>query len=178
MGVRDPATLKEMEQALVRRILALDGSPYTHLHGIDADWHEATVALSVVDEAASLSHLAFNVWTESARNTGGERGAIRNGYLWVDADVRVAFVFQLRGPEQVEDARTASDAAIDILRVLMTDWPAEEPCVNVDIPPGGEWFRTALTADGEWAAVTMQFSALLEVRLDQTPTTVPPTSTP
>ncbi len=177
MGERDPATLREVEEAFVRRILQLDASPYSYVPGgPGADWHEATVPLSVVDETAALSHLAFNVWTELGGNTGNERGAARNGYLWVRSDVRVAFVYLIRPTEQVEDLRRASDAAIDIVRVLMEGWPADEPCVNVDVP--GSFYQPSLTTDGGWAVIAMEFSAEFDLRLDPSPTATPPLSTP
>ncbi len=177
MGVRDPGTIREVEEVLVRRILNLDASRYSFTPGgTGAEWHEATVALSAIEETAALSHLAFNVWVEDGRNTGNERGANRNGYLWIAADVRVAFVYELRPTEQVEDLRRASDASIDIVRALMADWPADEPCINMDIP--GSFYRPSLTLDGGWAVVNMAFSAEFDLRLDPSPTTTPPLSTP
>lgn len=174
MGVRDPGTIAEVEQVLVERILSLDASAYTHPYGTPAEWHQSTIAFDAAQENNALSHLAFDLHVEAARNAANERGAVTNGYLWVSCDVVVAFVFQLRPSEQIHDARRASDAAVDVVRALMTDWSAQDPCVQVDIPPGEEWYRTAATPDGGWALVIQRFSASFELRLDPTPTTVPP----
>lgn len=176
--MRDPATPAEIERVLVQRIEDLDGSAYRYNRAAPPRWKQSKVALAVVSDASELHHLAFNIWTERVLNTGDESGAIRNGYLWAVADVRVAFVFRIRPPKQVEDARLASDAALDIVRTFMTDWGAGHPCVNVDIPPGGEIFSTALTTDGEWVQVSLAFLARFELRLDPTPTSTPPNPIP
>jgi hypothetical protein len=177
-GERDPTTPADVERLFVQRILDLDASAYRYPRAPPPRWNESNVALTVTENASEFAHLAFNVWTERGLNSGDESGDLTDGYLWVDARLVVAFIFRLRPKSQVEDARLTSDAAIDVLRALLAEWPADQPCIQVQVPPGGTWYQPALTRDGEWAVVTMQFLASFELRLDPSPDTVPPTSTP
>lgn len=178
MGERDPTTPHAVELELVRRITDLDASAYSYPRGPAASWHEAAEALTVTGDAANLSHLAFNVWTEVGRNGGIDRNATSDGYLWADLDVVVAFSFRLRPTQQVADMRLTSDAAIDVLRALLAEWPADQPCVQIDVPEGDAWYTPALTEDGEWAVVVMQFSAAFDIRLDTSPESTPPNPVP
>jgi hypothetical protein len=177
-GERFPTTPGDIERECVQKILDLDGSAYRYPKGAPARWHESNVALTVTGDASEFAPLAFNVWTETGRNSGDESGYLSDGYLWAVLNLVVAFVFRLRPAHQVADARLTSDAAIDILRALMGEWPAGGPCVQVDVPPRGAWYQPSMTQDGEWMVVVMQFTVGFELRLDPSPDEVPPTSTP
>ncbi|MEO0602308.1 MAG: hypothetical protein AAF211_12775 [Myxococcota bacterium] len=151
-----PLTYREVEQAFVARIAALDASAYQQ-HVTTENWHESLVPLSVALDRGE-GHLAFTVAIQSAGNTGLHRDAEVAGEIYVVARAAITFGYRLRAGSQVADARLATDAAHDVTRMLMAPWPAS-PCPDVAFVEG---LQPSLTPDGEWLLVNQ----IYEVRFD------------
>jgi len=158
------ATVAEIEQALVARIEALDGSAWTQGAGAGArlgTWRESRIPLSVLSEAQSVGHLAFNVFVENARNSTLERGRAPDGAIKVLSDVAILFSFHVRpAPDlQIPDQRAASDAALQLARAVLA-----LPQDRFQLHPVSLW-RPGVTDDGEWMFVRLDFLALHDVEL-------------
>lgn len=150
-------TIREIELGAVARISALDGSAFDQ-GATKGVWTEATIPLAVEDESHPLGHLAYNVWVESARNLGLERDGAHT-FARMASDVVVFFTFHIRPTQQIEDARLASDAALQVISTLMA-LPQ-----NLSVFQLVNAFRPALAPDGEWMLVRLDFIALHDLPL-------------
>ena len=146
-------TIEELELDAVARIAALDGSAFNQGSTIIGSWTEATIPLSVEDEAAPLGHLLFNVWAESGRNTGLERDGA-DEFAKLATDLVVLFTYHIRPGSQIADQRKSSEAARRIVKALMAMPQSQIVYTLVNA------FRPALTPDGEWMLVRVDFVAL------------------
>lgn len=146
---RTVSTIEELEEFIVERILALDGTPYNQGKKTIGRWKEAEEALVVEGEAYARGHLAFNVFAESGRNTGASRS---QDFVRTRSDVVVLFMYKLRA-EQHKDARTASLAARDVAAALLA---LPQNVVQFDVV--NSW-RPNSIAGGGWLLVRMDFTA-------------------
>ncbi len=104
---------------LAEVITALDGTPFDQSNGRAVpQFRESSVPLSVIEDAAPLEHLLFNVFVDDSPNTDEQRDA-PGGFAKVESMVTVAFVYNLRPTDQLTDARLASDAGLAVTRALM-----------------------------------------------------------
>ena len=174
-----PSTFSNVERAIVARIAALDGSPYTHGKP-PAVWHESDTPLSVISDPSSLGHLSFGVWIQAAPNTYDARSATFQDAGWlgdpdgvdpdnlaeIDARVRVAFCFEIRNPNGTADARQATDAALDVVRGLMAPWSAADEAewgtVTVRLVDG---LQTSVSLDGHWLLIQQDYIATFDIDL-------------
>ena len=156
-----PFTVRELEEELAERIAALDASPFDqNKDGLrPAAWREASIPLSVVDDASPLEHLLFNVFVERSQNSEEHRDA-PNGFAKVESTVLVLFVYNLRASDQLEDARLASDAAHAVVRALM----ARDLAQLVDVRLVSAW-RPLLSPDGRKLLAEVQFLAVHDLPL-------------
>lgn len=166
-----PATFREIEEEVVSRITAIGASQYSG-DGEPALWHESEAPLQVAQESTALQHLAFNAWIQSAPNSDLERDSEIDGYMWVEAALIVLFVYELPPGAQTAEARIATDAAIDVLRVLMAPWDANKGCANVRCVNA---LQPSLTADGGWLQVRQDYTIGFDLLLDASLTTDPRT---
>lgn len=157
-------TLSDLERDLVARIEALDGSEYTQGTGAGArvgTWRESRIPLSVLSEAQSIGHLAFNVFVENGRNSTRDRDRAPDGAIKLVSDVAVLFAYHIRPAQdfQIPDQRSASNAAIDLARAVMA-MPADRFQMQLV-----SLFRPGVSPDGEWMIVRCDFTAIHEVDL-------------
>lgn len=158
---QDTVTIAELERLLVARIEALDGSAYDQGARV-GQWREASVPLSVVSEPQSIGHLTFNVFAEAGRNSTQDRDRGRGGFVKLITDVAVLFAYHVRPASdgtQLEDQRSASDAALDLARALLA-----MPQNVVQLQPVTLW-RPSVTTDGEWMLCRLDFLALHDLEL-------------
>ncbi len=151
-------TIKEVEEEASKRIAALDGSVFNQGQTIKGTWREATIPLSVTDDAAPLAHLMFNTWVESARNTGMAED-VDGQVARIASDLVVLFTYHVRPGKQIFDQREASQAALQIVTALMA-LPQNNMVVTLI-----NAFRPALTPDGEWMLIRVDFVALHDIRV-------------
>lgn len=159
--MQDTVTIAELEQLLVARISALDGSAYDQGPRV-GQWREASVPLSVVSEPQAIGHLTFNVFAEAARNSTQERDRGRGGFVKLITDVAILFAYHIRPAAdgtQIADQRAASDAALDLARAVLA-----MPQNVVQVQPVALW-RPSMTTDGEWMLVRLDFLAIHDVEL-------------
>jgi hypothetical protein len=123
-----PLTIRQIEEAFTARVEALNASAYALAPGHTPAWREASIALTPAAESAPRSHLSFNVWVDSVANIEQARGSSWlaaepdtpvDETVYVEASLRIAFLFELRASQQVADSRKASDAAHDVLRAVL-----------------------------------------------------------
>jgi len=150
-----PTTFRAIEEALVAQIAALDPSAHQQA-GVADTWHESRVPLSIVDDPSNLGHLAFNVWLEQAPAEPSRQGDLDEVY--VAGQLVVAFAYRLRAGNQVDDARSATDAAHDLVRALMAPTAAGVDALVTYV----DGLQPAMADDGEWLFITQHF----EVRFD------------
>jgi hypothetical protein len=160
MPLASTVTFEDVEVELVRRITALDATAYTQGNRV-ATWHEALVPLSVLSEAQSIGHMAFNVFVESGRNSTDARDRAPDGAIKLISDIAVLFAFHIRGAptEQIPDQRRASNAAIDLARAVLA-----MPQADFQTHPVSLW-RPQVSPDGEWMVVRLDFLAIHEIAL-------------
>ena len=151
-------TIAELETTLAARIAALDGSAYSQGSRIGT-WREAKTPLSVTDSAQAIGHLTFNVFVESGRNSGGDRDRPFDGSIKLVSDLVVLVAYHIRPGAQVADMRLASDAALQAARAILAN-----PQNEFQTQPVNIW-RPAVTSDGEWMLVRLDFRAIHEVSL-------------
>jgi hypothetical protein len=154
-----PQTYRQVEEAAVARIEALDGSPYQPGPTHGARWKESETPLSVIADPSTLAHLSFNAWVQSAPNTRLERDLEDDGTVYVGARLVVAFAYRLRPHSQTADARKATDAAIDVTRALLAEWPE----VIIALVDG---LQPSLSLDGEWLLVTQSYTVWFDLSLE------------
>ncbi len=165
-----PATFREIEEEARDRILALDASAFKQ-GGSAPKWKESSTPITVLQDPSSLAHLLFSVWIQSAINTDLESDLIEDGQMWVETRLNVLFAYRMRGRTQTEDARSATDAAIDIVRALMSTWDQNKGCAlirAVDV------LQQSISVDGEYIVILQNYTAAFDLRLDPTPSTSPP----
>lgn len=153
-------SIAELERELVRRIAALDGSAYAQGARV-GQWREASVPLSVVQEPQAIGHLTFNVFGEAARNATLERDNAP-GWIKLATDVAVLFAYHIRPASdgtQLEDQRSASDAAKDVARAVL----AMPQNLFVSLPVS--IWRPSITTDGEWMLVRLDFLVVHDLSL-------------
>jgi hypothetical protein len=161
----NPATYREIEEEIVRRISALDGA--RHAQGDrGARWHESEIPLSVIGDPSSLGHLAFSAWIQSAPDTRLERSNEEDGYAYIGARLMVAFAFRLRPKRQTADARLATDAALEVTRTVLAPWNPNIGDASVALVDG---LQPSLSLDGEWALVQQAYLVWFDLRLDPEP---------
>ncbi len=165
-----PATYAEVEEEFVERILGLDASAYKQ-GGSKPKWRESSTPLTVLQDASSLAHLLVSVWIQSAPNTDLESDAYEDGFVWVECRMKVAFTYRLRASKQTKDARTATNAAIDVTRVVMAQPDANRGCTLVRLVDG---LQPSISLDGEYTLIVQDYTVAFDLRLDPTPTTSPP----
>lgn len=141
-------TIALLEAEVARRIAAISTTGKTYAQGADA-WRESTVPLTATRDASLYSHLCFSVSLESApvgmsQHHAGDTVGVLEGLL------AVVFLARIRpGSGQAQaDARLASDAARDVLGVVLAQHP------DVDFAPR-DVYRPGPIVDG-----------FLSVRLD------------
>lgn len=164
MAYSGTTTIGDLERELVARIQALDGSAFTQGDGPGARvgrWRESQIPLSVLGEAQSVGHLAFNVFCENARNSTLERDRAPDGAIKVISDVAIVFAYHIRPAPtlQISDQRSASDAALQLARAVLA-----MPQDRFQLQPVSLW-RPGVTDDGEWMFVRLDFLALHDVEL-------------
>lgn len=157
-NVRQVATIADVEELAVERILSLDGSRYNQGRRIKGVWKEAEEALIVEGEAHARGHLAFNVFAESGRNTGRQRDR-HDESIQTRADLVVLFMFHIRAGAQVPDSREASRAARDVVAALLAN-----PQTLVVFDVVNSW-RPSVVSGGDWLLVRMDFSADFDLSL-------------
>lgn len=157
-----PLSFAEVEEHFVGRIERIDAS--AHAQGRSAAaWHESDTPLSILADPSSRAHLAFSVWIDRARNTDLESDAEVDGYVYIEAAVRVAFTYRLRARQQTKDARASTRAAHDLIRALMAPWGEADGaggCALVRLVDG---LQPALSLDGEYALVTQDYTAAFDL---------------
>lgn len=165
-----PATFREIEEEARDRILALDASAFKQ-GGSAPKWRESSTPITVLQDPSSLAHLLFSVWIQAAINTDMESDLIEDGFMWVETRLNVLFAYRMRGSMKTEDARSASDAAIDIIRALMGRWDDNKGCALVRAV---DVLQPSVSVDGEYYIIGQNYTAAFDLRLDPTPTTSPP----
>lgn len=162
----NPSTYAEVEEEARDRIQALDGSVYN-----DGTWRESPHPITVIHSGTALSHLGFSVWIQSAFNTDEESDNYNDGYAYIECRLNVSFLYRLRPGKQTDDARAATNAAIDVTRALMAQPDAQKGCIEIRLVEG---LRQALSLDGMYLLITQEYTASFDLRLDPTPTSNPP----
>ena len=158
--MQDSTTIRQLEEALVARIAALDGSPYNQDARI-GQWREAQIPLSVQSASQAAGHLTFNVFAEAARNSTLERDTSPGGFVKLITDVAVIFAYHIRpAPDrQLADQRAASDAALDVARAVLALPQAAFQTLPVTL------WRPSVTDNGEWMLIRLDFLAIHDVSL-------------
>jgi hypothetical protein len=156
-----PFTVRELEEELAERIQALDATPFDQNKDGQrpAAWREATVPLTVLEDASPREHLLFNVWVERSENTGERRDA-PGEFAKVESDVVVLFLYNLRAADQLPDSRLASDAAHAIVRALM----ARDLAELVDVRLVHAW-RPLVSDDGTKLLAEVRFTVAHDLPL-------------
>lgn len=156
-----PFTIRELEEELAERLELLDASPFDQNRDgtRPARWREATVPLSVLEDAGPLEHLLFNVWVERSQNSE-ERRDQAGQFVKLESSVVVAFLYNLRPSDQLKDARLASDAAHAIARALMS----RDLARLVDVRLVDAW-RPLLSESGTKLLGAVRFLVAHEIRI-------------
>ncbi len=165
-----PVTYAEVEEEFVERILGLDASAYKQ-GGSKPKWRESSVPLSVLQDPSSLAHLLFSVWIQSAPNTDLESDSYEDGFVWLECRLKIAILYRLRPSEQTQDARSATNAGLDVTRVVMAQPDANKGCTLVRLVDG---LQPSISLDGEYTLIVQDYTVAFDLRLDPTPTTSPP----
>ncbi len=165
-----PSTFRKVEESLVKRIAALNAEAYT-TGQVPAEWHESKTPLTVISDSSALGHLSFNVWVQSAPNTDDasdmtfQADEVDN-FAEIDARVVVAFAYKLRPGAQTEEARTATDAAVDVIRAVMAAWTAADETefgtITFRLVDG---LQPAITLDAGWQLITQDYIASFDLDL-------------
>ena len=148
------------------RVESVSGDPYARRNG--SKFKLSSVPLTTIEDPSSLQHLLYNVWIESAPNTGLNRGRDtideRDGTIWIEARVLVQFTFHLRVRTQVESQRLAGHAAAAVVRGIMGAQSQLEldafGCISADLVDG---MRPSLTPDGHWVLIEQEYIAGLDL---------------
>lgn len=156
-----PLTVRELEEELSARLLALDAAPFDqNKDGTrPAAWREASIPLSVIDDASPLEHLLYNVFVERCQNSEEARDA-PGGFAKVESSVLVLFVYNLRAADQLSDSRLASDAALAVVVALM----ARDLAALVDVRLVDAW-RPLVSSDGRKLLAEVRFLAVHDLPL-------------
>ncbi len=159
-------TFKDVEEEARDLILSLNTLNVSrHSQGTrPARWRETTIPFSVVEEPSALSHLLFEVWIQDGPNSGLARGAQigEEQQVNIAARMRTQFSYKVRPKMQIEDRRMATEAALDVLRVMMQPWDYEvRGCVIVLLVNA---MSVSLTLDGGWILVQQDW--IVEFDLD------------
>ncbi len=154
------ASIGQVEQIVVDRILALNDEPETSSE-FDQDvtkgiWKESQQALIVAGEAHARGHLAFNVFAESGRNSGQSRD---RDMVDTISDVVVLFMYHINPGSQIADARKATEASQAIVAAVLA---LPQQLVVFDVV--NSW-RPATIAGGEWLLITMNFTAQFDLSI-------------
>lgn len=166
----NPATYAEIELEGKRRLELLDASAYKQGRSAPK-WRESSVPITVLQDPSSLAHLGFSVWIQSAPNSNLESDAYVDGFVYINARLKVAFTYRLRASKQTLDARTATDAAIDATRAIMGPWDENIGCAVIDLVDG---LQQSVSLDGEYLLIVQDYTASFDLRLDPNPSTSPP----
>ena len=153
-------TFKDVEEEARDLILSLnDINVSRHSQGNrPARWRETSIPFSVVEAPSALSHLLFEVWIQDAPNSGLSRGAQIGDEQQVNiaARMRTQFSYKVRPKMQIEDRRMATEAAHDVVRVLMQPWDYDvHGCVVVLLDNA---MSVSLTLDGGWILVQQDWT--------------------
>jgi hypothetical protein len=132
-------TIKEIEEEVVRRIVALDSSRY-HYSELPAEavqgWHESREPLTAIESTQGCQHLAFSASVEDAPAADDDSGNPLLGWQTIDCSLVVVFLYKLPATEQTPAARLATEAARDIARALMSSWPEVTVTLRQRYKPG------------------------------------------
>ena len=161
----DPRPFKQTVDEAIERILRLDASAYGTT-GNPAKWRRSTDPLTVLQDASSRGHLNFSVWLQSAPNGEMDRDAESGGIAMIFAAMKVAFTYRLRPTKREEDAVMATEAALDVIKVLMTSWSADTPCIVIHLING---LQPSITLDNEWVMIVQDYQAEFEIDLSNPP---------
>lgn len=157
-----PLSFAEVEEHFARRIASIDAS--AHAQGnAPARWHESESPLSVLSDPSSRAHLAFSVWVDRARNTDLESDSEVDGYVFIEAAVRVAFTYRLRPKQQTKDARMATKAAHDIIRAVMAPWGEADGVAGSALVRLVDGLQPALSLDGEYSLISQDYTAAFDL---------------
>ena len=166
MPAPETRTFKDVEEEAASLILSLnDINVSRHSQGRAARWHETEVPFTVLQGPSSLAHLLFEVWIQDAPNADLSRGAEVGGdeeQVTISARMKVQVAYRLRNGRQKEDARLATEAARDIVRVLMQPWDYDTTgCVDLLLINA---MSVQLTIDGEYVVFAQDY--IVEFDLD------------
>lgn len=148
-------TLDELEERLAARIAALSSAPYQQAGAPAGEvWTESDTALTVAQDSALQSHLAFSVTVEDGPVVDDDNAV--HGFLTVLAQVAVVYLYRLRSDDQRRDTRTAIQAARALMGAVMAPSPmwGSAMALNVYQPRDLE---------GEFLPVQQTYSILIDV---------------
>lgn len=166
----DTRTFKDVEEEARDKILSLNDinvSRHTQENGPPAQWRETSIPFTVVQDASNLSHLLFHAWIQDSPNTGLSLGAEvgEEQQVAVSARMKVQFSYRLRSGQQIPDGRQGTEAAHDIVRVMMQPWNFDPDngvgCVDLLLVNA---MTVSLTLDGQWLFVEQDY--IVEFALD------------
>lgn len=117
-----PYSVRELEENLVARILALNPAGTAHIdryrqNSTAARWTEVRREGAVMTAPAEVVHLSFSVFVSSSPLADGSRGTPGDVEV-VRSRVNVMFAYYLRESDAVGDRRLARDAANDLIKAV------------------------------------------------------------
>ncbi len=167
MPAPETRTFKDVEEEASRLIDSLnDINVSRHSQGgRAARWHETDVPFTVLEGPSSLTHLLYEVWIQDAPNSELSRGAEVGGdeeQVTISARMKVQIAYKLRPKLQKADARMATEAARDVVRVLMQPWDYDtNGCVDLLLINA---MSVQLTIDGGYVVIAQDY--IVEFDLD------------
>ncbi len=162
-----PASIRYLLETIAARIAALDASAYSQGAGYSDRWTESRVPSTVVESGPAVSHLEFSVIAARSLNVFEDDDFV-NDVARLRTTIQVVFSYHVRtgSDSQLADERLAADAAHDIVRTLMDNWPAPpgktapDRIVNLVSP-----WAALVSNDGEWLLVTTEFDVVHDFAL-------------